>query len=60
PYTWAPMKSIPRLSVEEELVSIPGSPPNMIDLPPGCKFHPCCPFFIEGKCDSEKPELIKV
>ena len=28
----------------EELASIPGSPPDMINLPSGCKFHPRCPF----------------
>ncbi|RLF04049.1 MAG: ABC transporter ATP-binding protein [Thermoprotei archaeon] len=60
PYTWTLMRSIPRLSVEEELAPISGSPPDMVNLPSGCKFHPRCPFFIEGKCDSEKPELIKV
>ncbi|HDN18263.1 MAG TPA: ABC transporter ATP-binding protein [Candidatus Bathyarchaeota archaeon] len=31
--------------------------PSLLNIPSGCKFHPRCPFFIEGKCDKIKPEL---
>ncbi len=31
--------------------------PSLLDLPSGCKFHPRCLFFIEGKCDVEVPQL---
>ena len=57
PYTVALLKSIPRLSVaEEKLISIPGSPPDMVNLPSGCKFHPRCPYSIK-KCSEEEPKL---
>lgn len=29
--------------------------PSLLNIPPGCKFHPRCPFFIEGKCDKQPP-----
>jgi peptide/nickel transport system ATP-binding protein len=43
----------------EELSSIPGSPPDLVNLPTGCKFHPRCRFATE-KCKEEEPELDKV
>jgi peptide/nickel transport system ATP-binding protein len=33
----------------------PGEPPSLIKPPPGCRFHPRCPHFIEGLCDVEEP-----
>ena len=46
PYTLGLLESLPRLddSGQERLVPIPGSPPSMVDLPPGCAFHPRCRF----------------
>jgi peptide/nickel transport system ATP-binding protein len=46
PYTWGLLKSIPRLDAprEEDLVPIPGTPPSLINRPPGCHFHPRCPY----------------
>ena len=39
PYTWALMRSLPSFAQEgEELYTIPGMPPTMIDLPPGDAF----------------------
>lgn len=47
-YTLGLLEAIPRLSVgAEELQSIPGSPPDLIEPPPGCKFHIRCPFATE-------------
>jgi len=43
----------------QELFSIPGSPPDLIDLPRGCKFHPRCPYAID-KCKEEEPPLVTV
>jgi len=34
--------------------------PNLLDLPPGCRFHPRCPQFVEGLCDRKKTELKSV
>ncbi len=33
----------------------PGEPPSLITPPPGCRFHPRCPHFIEGLCEVEEP-----
>jgi peptide/nickel transport system ATP-binding protein len=46
PYTWGLLKSIPRLDSarDEELVPIAGRPPSLIQRPPGCFFHPRCPY----------------
>ncbi len=42
PYTRELLRSTISLETKE-LHSIPGSPPNLIDPPPGCRFHPRCP-----------------
>jgi peptide/nickel transport system ATP-binding protein len=46
PYTWGLLNSIPSLSGtrKEQLVPIPGAPPSLINRPPGCHFHPRCPY----------------
>ncbi|MCD6208871.1 MAG: ABC transporter ATP-binding protein, partial [Thermoproteales archaeon] len=57
PYTYALIKTIPKLSsIDEELYPIPGSPPEMINLPPGCKFHPRCPY-AKKICAEKEPEF---
>jgi peptide/nickel transport system ATP-binding protein len=50
PYTWGLLKSIPRLDLprDEELVPIAGRPPSLILKPPGCAFHPRCPYVREA------------
>jgi peptide/nickel transport system ATP-binding protein len=50
PYTWGLLKSIPRLDAPrgEKLVPIPGRPPSLILKPPGCAFHPRCPYVREA------------
>ena len=46
PYTWGLLRSIPTLDGprEELLEPIPGSPPSPLAPPPGCRFHPRCPY----------------
>lgn len=57
PYTLGLIRAVPTvLGNFEELASIPGSPPDMINLPSGCKFHPRCPFATD-RCKQEEPEL---
>ncbi len=58
PYTWALLKSIPRLDADtrQPLRPIEGVPPDLIDLPRGCSFHPRCPFRIE-RCSQDTPAL---
>ena len=54
PYTWGLLGSIPRLDRPrpEKLASIKGSPPSLINPPPGCKFRPRCPHAF-AKCHEE-------
>lgn len=60
PYTLGLIKAVPTMTGGfQELASIPGSPPDLISLPPGCKFHPRCPYANE-RCREEEPELISV
>jgi len=57
PYTLALTRSVPTVMGEmHELASIPGSPPDLIDLPEGCAFHPRCPFSTR-ECQIEEPTL---
>lgn len=64
PYTTALIGATPVLGdVDRELVAIPGSVPNLVDLPAGCKFAPRCLARIEQKleiCTQEEPNLIEV
>jgi peptide/nickel transport system ATP-binding protein len=50
PYTWGLLRSIPRLDSArgEDLVPIAGRPPSLINRPPGCHFHPRCPYAQES------------
>ncbi|MEM4482265.1 MAG: ABC transporter ATP-binding protein [Desulfurococcaceae archaeon] len=48
-----------RAKPKTKLYQIPGSPPDMINPPPGCRFHPRCPFATE-KCSREEPPLMEV
>jgi oligopeptide/dipeptide ABC transporter ATP-binding protein len=61
PYTWSLLRSIPRIDAlrHERLRSIEGLPPDLIQPPDGCKFHPRCPFRIE-KCFRDEPALEQV
>lgn len=55
PYTVALVNSIPNKSRREgDLVAIPGSPPNMISPPGGCRFHPRCPKVMDV-CNTVNP-----
>lgn len=57
PYTWGLMGSVPRLDTERprRLPTIPGTPPSLLNPPPGCRFAPRCPWRFEA-CASV-PEL---
>jgi oligopeptide/dipeptide ABC transporter ATP-binding protein len=60
PYTKALLGSVPRVdSTLDELVSIPGEVPSLINPPNGCIFHPRCNNVME-KCRSVDPKLIKM
>ena len=60
PYTQGLMRAIPMIDRRiERLETIPGSVPDLIYPPTGCRFHPRCPFAFE-KCKLEKPDLLHV
>lgn len=57
PYTMGLINAVPTLhGGAETLTSIPGSPPDLVFMPPGCKFHPRCPFATD-LCKQEEPAL---
>lgn len=63
PYTLGLLASMPRLDDAggEPLLPIPGSPPSLINRPPGCPFNPRCRFAeVPGPCDQIVPELLPV
>ena len=58
PYTVGLMSSIPRVGeTRERLQTIPGTMPDLVDLPSGCSFHPRCPF-AEEVCTLKEPPLL--
>ncbi len=57
PYTMGLLKAVPRLDVESaKLATIPGSPPNMMNMPKGCPFSPRCDF-ADATCFEVRPTL---
>lgn len=59
PYSVGLIGAIPDLTADGmDLVAIPGSPPDLINLPPGCRFHPRCPLADE-LCRHERPVLVE-
>jgi len=64
PYTQGLMGSIPVLGkIKEKLDVIPGNVPNLINLPPGCRFAPRCRARVEHQlkmCTELEPDLIEV
>ncbi len=59
PYTQGLLASIPRPDAAiSDLRSIPGSVPDLVHPPSGCRFHPRCPRAFE-RCPSVKPPLVE-
>lgn len=61
PYTMGLLGSLPRLDEAPgtKLISIPGLPPDLIDLPPGCPFTARCTYAVD-RCLEEMPPLEEV
>jgi oligopeptide transport system ATP-binding protein len=57
PYTWGLLSSIPLPTADrsQDLIPIPGSPPDMSDPPTGCPFTPRCPYAMQI-CTEEMPD----
>jgi peptide/nickel transport system ATP-binding protein len=59
PYAKGLMGAIPTLATDaERLVQIPGAMPRLSSIPPGCAFHPRCPFVFD-RCRIERPDPVK-
>ena len=58
PYTYGLLRATPRLdtAIAAELRTIPGQPPNLQHLPPGCAFHDRCLWRFE-RCSTEEPAV---
>jgi len=57
PYTMGLMSSFPSIVGEKtDLVTIPGEPPDLLNPPPACRFHPRCPYATEI-CREQEPEF---
>jgi len=64
PYTWGLLASMPRIDEArlERLIPIKGTPPSLINVPPGCPFHPRCRYasLTDGRALTEVPALREV
>ncbi|MCH5584626.1 ABC transporter ATP-binding protein [Shimazuella sp. AN120528] len=60
PYTWGLLASMPRLDQtrDQDLASIPGSPPSLVNPPVGCPFTARCPYAMKI-CQEQMPETTK-
>ncbi|WP_017576365.1 ABC transporter ATP-binding protein [Nocardiopsis kunsanensis] len=64
PYTRALVSAVcepdPDLARTKERVRLRGADiPDPTDLPSGCDFHPRCPLYEQGRCDTERPPLVE-
>ena len=60
PYSVGLLRAVPRVSgTMGAVASIPGSPPDLIRLPPGCTYVPRCPLAIAA-CSEREPDLVPV
>ncbi len=59
PYTKALLGAMPKLGSKEKLLAIPGQPPDLATLPPGCAFHPRCPAALP-RCALEEPPEVQI
>ncbi|TMR08963.1 ABC transporter ATP-binding protein [Nonomuraea turkmeniaca] len=60
PYTKGLLESIPRVDLKgQDLYAIKGLPPNLLELPTGCAFHPRCPYR-QDNCVTDSPPLYQI
>jgi peptide/nickel transport system ATP-binding protein len=62
PYTRALLQAVPEADPDvtrrKQPMELRGDEiPRLTAIPPGCAFHPRCPFFVEGVCDGQVPPL---
>ena len=59
PYTYALMGAFPSIKGDKrELTTLPGEPPDLLNPPAGCRFHPRCPRAT-SQCQQEVPPFIE-
>ena len=60
PYTWLVLSSTPSITGERRhLAPLEGEPPNLLNPPTGCRFHPRCPFATDI-CTTEEPQMTEI
>ncbi len=59
PYTKALIESLPRLGDKSKRIGLGGAPPDLRNPPPGCRFHPRCPYVMPV-CSKADPPLREV
>jgi peptide/nickel transport system ATP-binding protein len=59
PYTQYLINSLPQFGDKTRRESVPGSPPELSDLPSGCAFHPRCPYVMDI-CKENVPDYIAI
>jgi peptide/nickel transport system ATP-binding protein len=59
PYTKGLFKAVPKVGKTDELETIAGSVPDLVDPPPGCRFHPRCPHTMDV-CRAQFPPLTEI
>ena len=62
PYTQALLEVIPEPDPKNRLrkrKTAPGEPPNLASPPPGCRFHPRCPYKMKI-CEEEEPPMVEI
>ncbi|GAA4252995.1 dipeptide/oligopeptide/nickel ABC transporter permease/ATP-binding protein [Dactylosporangium darangshiense] len=61
PYARALMAAVPTMTSERDraLATIPGRPPSLAEMPPGCSFAPRCPL-ADDRCRTEQPPLVEL
>ncbi len=59
PYTQGLLRAVPRVGRPGELKAIPGTVPDLVDPPEGCRFHPRCDYAFDH-CKKELPPLREI
>ncbi|MBW7883409.1 MAG: ABC transporter ATP-binding protein [Caldilineaceae bacterium] len=62
PYTQALLAAVPEADPElahhkRQIELRSAEIPSLLQLPPGCTFHPRCPYLVPGQCDVQRPAL---
>jgi peptide/nickel transport system ATP-binding protein len=59
PYTKALIEAVPQFGVRKVIKGLSGQPPDLSNPPPGCRFHPRCPYAMDI-CRKEEPPVTSI